>query len=124
MSDLSQYFPAGDELEAMDSRVFSDMALGMKSSRILVIAYAVRARIESGATVANFTVGDFKPSEFQIPEAMRDAIIEAYQDDQTNYPPAHGTPELRSALCAHYRDTLGLDYPEDGFVVAIAHHFS
>ena len=118
MSDLTQYFPADDALDSIESRVFSDMALGMKSSRILVIAYAVRAKIESGATVANFTVGDFKPTEFQIPTEMRDAIIEAYQDNQTNYPPAHGTPELRAALCAHYRDTLGLDYPEDGFVVA------
>jgi aspartate aminotransferase len=117
VSDLNDYFPAGDDLARAETATFSDVALGMSSSRILVIAYAVRARIESGATVANFTVGDFKPTQFQIPAVMKQNIVDALGENQTNYPPAHGTPELRSALRQHYRESLGLDYPEDAFIV-------
>ena len=90
----------------------------MASSRILVIAYAVKERIASGAEVANFTVGDFAPAQFTIPAEMNEEIRQAVADGQTNYPPANGTPELREALQAHYRERLGLDYPLDSFVVA------
>ena len=117
MNDLMEYFPDESQLENAGLAAFSDMALGMSSSKILVIAYAVRARIQAGADVANFTVGDFKPSQFQIPTILKDNITKALAADQTNYPPAHGTPELRQALRKHYQDSLGLDYPEDAFIV-------
>ena len=117
MNELSQYFDNGSDQATLESAALSEMAMGMSSSKILVIAYAVRARIESGATVANFTVGDFKPTQFQIPPVLKRNIISALESDQTNYPPAHGTPELRRALQQHYRENLGLDYPEDSFIV-------
>lgn len=115
--NLDGYFQDAAQPQGLEEASFSDMALGMASSRILVIAYAVRARIEAGADVANFTVGDFKPSQFQIPSRMQKHIMTALEDNQTNYPPAHGTPELRSALRLHYKDSLGLDYPESAFIV-------
>ncbi|MEE2756475.1 MAG: pyridoxal phosphate-dependent aminotransferase [Myxococcota bacterium] len=115
--NLDGYFEDAAQPHGVEEASFSDMALGMASSRILVIAYAVRARIEAGADVANFTVGDFKPSQFQIPGRMQQHIVDALVDNQTNYPPAHGTPELRAALRQHYKDSLGLEYPESAFIV-------
>ena len=113
----NDYFAEQSDADELAAATFSDVALNMASSRILVIAYAVRAQIEAGATVANFTVGDFKPSQFQIPSEMKQYIQDALEADQTNYPPAHGTPELRSALRTHYNEALGFDYPEDAFIV-------
>ena len=73
----NDYFAGQSEAGELGAATFSDVALNMASSRILVIAYAVRAQIEAGATVANFTVGDFKPSQFQIPSEMKQYIQDA-----------------------------------------------
>lgn len=118
MTALDRFFPDGDGLSAAIEQSLSAMARGMEPSRILTIAYAVRARIESGAPVANFTVGDFDPKQFQVPGPLKRAIIEAVEADRTNYPPAFGIPELRTAIRQHYADTLGLDYPEEAITVA------
>ncbi len=118
MSSLNQYFPTAEDPAMVTERSLSELAKTMTSSRILVIAYAVRERIAAGADVANFTVGDFSPQQFNIPSGLKAAITAAVDRNETYYPPAHGTPELRSALQRHYRDELGLDYPEDAFCVA------
>ena len=118
MTALDRFFPADAELPGAIEQSFSEMARGMQPSRILVIAYAVRAAIESGAPVANFTVGDFAPSQFRVPALLENAIVEAVKAGRTNYPPAFGIPELRAAIRAHYAETMGLDYPEDAIVVA------
>lgn len=118
MIDLERFFAGDAEAQTVAERSLSDMAAGMSPSKILVIAYAVRDAIESGAPVANFTVGDFAPTEFQVPAALKAQIVEAVEADQTNYPPAFGIPELRSAIRGHYQRALGLDYPEDCIVVA------
>ncbi|SVD47581.1 uncharacterized protein METZ01_LOCUS400435, partial [marine metagenome] len=55
----------------------SDMANGMERSRILTIAASVRAMIADGHDVAPFTVGDFSPEQFEVPEELISGIIEA-----------------------------------------------
>ncbi len=118
MADLDRYFPSDDaELARTAELSFSSMAQGMLPSRILTIAYAVRERIAAGAEVTQFTVGDFSPKQFQVPEILKQGTIEALEANQTNYPPAHGTPELRNAIRDHYARTLGHDYPLDSVVV-------
>lgn len=118
MSDLDRFFPRDAALSTAIDQSFSAMAQGMSPSRILVIAYAVKAAIESGAPVANFTVGDFAPEQFQVPPRLKQGIIDSVREDRTNYPPAFGIPELREAIRAHYAETLGLDYPTEAIVVA------
>ena len=95
----------------------SDMANGMERSRILSIAASVRAMIAEGKAVAPFTVGDFSPSQFEVPSPLIDAIIEAVSEGETNYPPAAGLPELRSALANWMHEKYGLDVGSDGIIV-------
>lgn len=56
----------------------------------------------------------------QGPDLVRDAAIAAIRAGRgAQYPPAHGVPELRSAICAHQRDWYGLQWdPETDVVVA------
>jgi N-succinyldiaminopimelate aminotransferase len=45
------------------------------------------------------------------PDLVRDAAIEALRTGRgAQYPPAHGLPELRAAICAHQRAWYGLDW--------------
>ena len=54
------------------------------------------------------------------PELVRDAAIEALRTGRgAQYPPVHGMPELREAICAHQAAWYGLDWdPNTDVVVA------
>ena len=89
-------------------------AFAMKGSMILRIAQEVGALQAGGRAVTNYTVGDFRPSQFGIPPELAAKITEHVRAGHTNYPPADGVPELREALSDLYRERLGLDYCPDG----------
>ena len=90
----------------------------LEGSAILKIAGEIRQRIAGGEKVCNLTVGDFDPKQFPIPEYLETAIVEALHHRETNYPPSHGMPALREAVCEYYRQTLGLDYPLESVVIS------
>lgn len=118
MAHLEAHLPTTpEEIAAASDASLSHTALGMAASRILVIAYAVKDRIAAGETVANFTVGDFAPGQFTIPEPLAQGIHQAIDDGHTNYPPADGVLGLRQAIRDHYAEVLGLDYPVSSVVV-------
>ncbi|MFL2946740.1 MAG: pyridoxal phosphate-dependent aminotransferase [Candidatus Poseidoniales archaeon] len=95
----------------------SEMANGMERSRILSIAASVRAMIAEGKEVAPFTVGDFSPEQFEVPNELMTGIIEAISQNETNYPPAAGLPELRESLAAWMHHAYDLDVGSDGIIV-------
>ena len=95
----------------------SEMANGMERSRILSIAASVRAMIAQGKDVAPFTVGDFSPDQFEVPSELLTGIIEAISENETNYPPAAGLPELRESLASWMNHAYGLDVGSDGIIV-------
>ncbi|MFK5955134.1 MAG: aminotransferase class I/II-fold pyridoxal phosphate-dependent enzyme [Planctomycetota bacterium] len=98
-------------------RGFSHMASSMVGSSILKIANEIRALQERGTKVADLTVGDFAPSQFPIPDAMRGYLIEAIEEGCTNYPPSAGEHELRLAVKEHMMATQNLDYPIEGIAI-------
>jgi len=95
----------------------SRFAQSITGSTILQIAAEVREMQARGEAVLNLTVGDFRPDQFPIPAPLRDRIIEALEEGQTNYPPVAGVKELRESIQALTRDDLGLDYPLEGILV-------
>jgi aspartate aminotransferase len=96
----------------------SQLARSLTASGILRIAAEVREMVARGEPVANLTVGDFAPAEFRIPQFLCDAIGEAVQAGETNYPPSNGMPVLRDAIRALYNRTLALDYEPQSVVIA------
>ncbi len=90
----------------------------MQGSLILQIAADVRALIAAGQPVCNLTVGDFNPKYFPIPADLLDAIVGAYREGHTNYPPAEGIPELRQSVANWYGRHLGLEFSPDWVVIA------
>ena len=95
----------------------SEMAKGMERSRILTIAASVRAMIADGHDVAPFTIGDFSPEQYDVPEELISGIIEAVSEGETNYPPAAGLPELRESLADWMKQRYGLDVGSEGIIV-------
>lgn len=87
-------------------------------SEIVKLGGEIRDRIRQGEKIYNFTVGDFDPAIFPIPQALEDEIVTAYREQVTNYPPAEGTLELREALGGFIKQYQGLDYAPDEILIA------
>ncbi|HYD53585.1 MAG TPA: aminotransferase class I/II-fold pyridoxal phosphate-dependent enzyme [Gemmatimonadaceae bacterium] len=96
----------------------SPMAEGLLQSEILKIAAEVRAMTSAGREVCNLTVGDFDPREFAVPDALRDGVIQALRDGETNYPPSDGLLALREAIAAFYSRRAALAVPIERVLVA------
>jgi len=87
-------------------------------SEIVKLGGEIRERIRKGERIYNFTVGDFDPQIFPIPKGLEDAIVEAYRNRFTNYPPGEGSLELRQAVSAFAKQYQGLDYNTDEILIA------
>jgi aspartate aminotransferase len=113
--DVNTFFDT--DTAAARKRAVTDVVEGLQGSQILAIAAAVRAMVADGKEVCNLTVGDFKPSEFPVPELLVSEINAAVARGETNYPPSDGIIELREAIANMYKRELGLDYGAAGVVV-------
>ena len=87
-------------------------------SEIVKLGGEIRERIRNGERIYNFTVGDFDPQIFPIPKELEDAIVEAYRNRFTNYPPGEGSLELREAVSTFAKDYQGLNYNTDEILIA------
>ncbi len=96
----------------------SKMAQNLIGSEIIRVAGEVNAMIAKGKPICNLTIGDFNPALYPIPEPLRIGITKAYEQGQTNYPPANGVAVLRKAAAAFTQENLGLAYPDNDFLVA------
>ena len=97
----------------------SEMAEHLIGSEILKIGAEVNEKIKKGQKIYNFTVGDFDSNIFPLPNELKADIIEAYKNNQTNYPPADGVLALRQAVSKYLKETLELDYsPSNEIIIA------
>lgn len=96
----------------------SKLAENIVGSEIIKLAAEVNAKIKKGEKIFNLTIGDFNPKVFPIPAELKQAIIRAYEDGQTNYPAADGMPELREAVSHLLKERGELDYKAEEIVIA------
>ena len=96
----------------------SRMAENLIGSEIIKLGNEVNERIRSGEKIINFTIGDFDPVLFPIPDRLLEEIIGAYKSGHTNYPVANGMADLRSAIASWSKRTYGLDYSPAEVLVA------
>ncbi len=96
----------------------SKLADNIIGSEIIKLAAEVNEKIKKGEKVYNLTIGDFNPKVFPIPAELKQLIIKAYEDDQTNYPAADGMLELREAVSKLLKQRGDLDYKTDEIVIA------
>jgi aspartate aminotransferase len=89
------------------------------SSTLAVQAKAAELR-RRGVDVISFGAGE---PDFDTPERIKDAAIQALRRGQTKYTEVGGIPELRAAVCSKFRRDNGLDYdPADVLVSCGAKH--
>ena len=87
-------------------------------SEIIKLGNEINDRIKQGQTIYNYTIGDFDPSIFPIPQGFEDEIVNAYRNRKTNYPAANGLLECRSAVASFIKRRQGLDYSATSFLIS------
>lgn len=97
---------------------FSQLAETLKGSEIVKLAGEIREKMQKGETIYNFTIGDFDPKIFPIPDRLKDRILQAYKENFTNYPAADGELELRKAVSNFIREKENLDYNTNEILIA------
>ncbi len=96
----------------------SQLAETLIGSEIVRLGNEIAVRVNRGEKIYNYTIGDFDPQIFPIPQALEDAIVDAYQDKQTNYPPGDGILELRQAVASFIKDREGIEYAPNEVLIA------
>jgi aspartate aminotransferase len=93
----------------------SDRLIG---SEIVKLGGEIRDRIKAGDKIYNYTVGDFDPHIFPIPQLLEDEIVLAYKNKFTNYPAAEGNLDLREAISKFSEIEQHLNYNTSEILVA------
>jgi aspartate aminotransferase len=76
-------------------------------SATLAVQARARELKRQGVDVISFGAGE---PDFDTPERVKDAAIQAMRRGQTKYTEVGGIPELRAAACAKFKRDNGLDY--------------
>lgn len=95
--------------------LLSSRLMAMQESATLAMSQKSRELQAQGLNVINLSVGE---PDFNTPEHIKAAGIQAINDNMTHYPPVPGYPELRKAVCARLKRELNLDYDFTQVVVS------
>ena len=87
----------------------------MEPSATLAMSARAKELKASGETVYNLSVGE---PDFNTPEHICQAAIDAMRAGHTRYTVASGIPELKKAVVANYKKTHDLEYPFTSCVVS------
>jgi aspartate aminotransferase len=96
----------------------SHLAETLIGSEIVKLGGEIREKIRKGEKIYNFTVGDFDPAIFPIPQDLEDLIVDAYRKHFTNYPLGEGNLDLRESISAFLQDREALKYDVKEILVA------
>ncbi len=93
----------------------SKIARGVQASATMAIDSLFKQMKANGEDVIGFAAGE---PDFDTPDHIKDAAIQAIRDNYTKYTPASGSLELKQAICARMKADLGIEYLPDQVVVA------
>src|SRR3989442_3661238 len=100
--------------------VLADRLKTLAPSSTLAVQAKARELRARGIDVISFGAGG---PDFDTPQRIKDAAVQAMRRGQTQYTVAGGSPELRGAVCAKLKRDNGLDYtPADVLVSCGAKH--
>lgn len=93
----------------------SKIAAGVQASTTLAIDSLFKQMKAEGKDVVGFGAGE---PDFPTPEHIKQAGIDAIENNQTKYTPAAGLMELRKAASYRLHEDFGLEYEPTQIVVA------
>lgn len=93
----------------------SEKAKAISPSATLAIDSKFKDMKAQGIDVVGFGAGE---PDFDTPDFIKEAAIQAIHDGKTKYTPAAGTMDLRKAVCEKFKKENGLDYEPTQIIVS------
>lgn len=95
--------------------VISDRVLSMAPSATLAMSKRSQEMQAQGIDVINLSVGE---PDFDTPEMIKQAGIDAIKANFTHYPPVPGYMDLRKAICAKLKRDNGVSFEPNQIIVS------
>ena len=97
------------------SHPLSDRINSLPVSQTLAMAAKGRELKEQGKDIISLSLGE---PDFNTPEYIKDAAIQAVKDNYNSYSPVNGYADLRQAICRKFKRDNNLDYTNNQVVVS------
>jgi len=98
----------------IDSRLAERIRKVNPSSTLAITSKAKKLKSE-GKDVISLAAGE---PDFDTPDFIKDAAIQAIKSGFTKYTPTTGIPELKNAICEKFKTENGLDYDPSQIIVS------
>jgi aspartate aminotransferase len=96
--------------------VLADRLKTLAPSATLAVQAKAKELRARGVDVISFGAGE---PDFDTPQRIKDAAVQAMQRGQTKYTEVGGVPELRAAVCAKLKRDNGLDYEPADILISV-----
>lgn len=96
-------------------RRFAERIKKINPSSTLAITSKAKKLKGEGKDVVNFAAGE---PDFDTPDFVKVAAIQAIKEGFTKYTPTTGTPELKKLICEKFKKENSLDYQPEQIVVS------
>jgi aspartate aminotransferase len=93
----------------------SERIKSLPTSATLAMAAKARELKQQGVDVIGLSLGE---PDFNTPDFIKDAAIQAINDNYSSYPPVDGYLELKQAICLKFKRDNGLEYKPSQVVVS------
>lgn len=97
------------------SQPLSDRIKSLPVSQTLAMAAKARELREQGKDIISLSLGE---PDFNTPDYIKDAAIQAINDNYNSYSPVNGYADLREAICNKFKRDNGLEYNVNQVVVS------
>ena len=97
------------------SKALSDRINSLPVSQTLAMAAKARELKAEGKDIISLSLGE---PDFNTPEFIKDAAIEAINQDYNSYTPVDGYAELKEAICNKFKRDNNLNYTPNQIVVS------
>lgn len=99
----------------MSNQFLSNRINNLTTSQTLAMAAKARELKEEGVDVISLSLGE---PDFNAPEFIKEAAIQAVKDNYSKYPPVEGYKELREAISNKFKRDNNLNYSPSQIVVS------
>jgi len=103
------------DTNAADLMRVSEALKRVKPSATIAVSQKARELKAQGVDVIGLGAGE---PDFDTPDHIKQAAIDAIARGETKYTDVDGLPALKQAICAKFKRDNGLDYPRPGQCVA------
>jgi len=93
----------------------SNRILNMEESATLKMANLAWKLKEEGKDIISLSLGE---PDFDTPEFIKNAAIEAINNNYTHYPPVPGYKDVKEAICKKFKRDNGLEFSPDQIVIS------